>query len=100
MTLTHLRESIAMNTIRILTSSFFVASLALTGIAQAQSVAATPPGASASMPHDCAKPMAKHSHPAEKGNPMTTSKSDPCALAAPATTKKDKTKHDHAKDAK
>ena len=99
MTLTLYRESIAMNTIRILTSSFFVASLALTGIAQAQSAVA-PPSESASMPHDCAKPMAKHSHAAEKGTPVTTSKSGPCAPVASATTKKDKTKHDHAKDAK
>ena len=86
-----------MNSIRILSSSLVFASLMLAGIAQAQSTAAAP-SASASMPHDCAKPMAKHSHPAEKGNPMTTSKSDPCAAAAPATTKKDKTKHDHAKE--
>ena len=73
--------------------------LALTGIAQAQSAVA-PPSESASMPHDCAKPMAKHSHAAEKGTPVTTSKSGPCAPVASATTKKDKTKHDHAKDAK
>ena len=89
-----------MNTIRILSSSFFVASLALTGVAQAQSAAAAPPSESASMPHDCAKPMTKHSHAAEKGTPVTTSKSGPCAPVASATTKKDKTKHDHAKDAK
>ena len=89
-----------MNTIRILCCSLFVASLALTGGAQAQSVAATSPAGSASMPHNCAKPPTPHSHAAEKGAPVTASKSGPCAPAAAARTKKDKTKHDHARDAK
>ena len=88
-----------MNTKRILSFSLLVASLALTGLAHAQSAAVPPPADSASMPHDCAKPMPKHSHAAEKGMPVTTSKSSPCAPAAPAKTKKDKTKHDHARDA-
>jgi len=52
------------------------------------------------MPHDCAQPMAKHSHATEKGNPANASKSAGCAPVASASTKKDKTKHDHAKDAK
>ena len=89
-----------MNTIRILTSSFFVASLALTGVAKAQSAAVAAPSEGASMPHDCAKPLAKHSHAAEKGSPVAASNSGPCAPVASATAKKDKTKHDHARDGK
>ena len=58
-----------MTTIRTLFVSALFASAALAATAQTQ------PAASASMPmggamvsHDCAKPMAKHDHGAEKNN--------------------------------
>ncbi|GAP39044.1 hypothetical protein ISF6_0757 [Piscinibacter sakaiensis] len=31
------------------------------------------------MSHDCAKPMAKHDHGAERGTPRSAPKSGPCA---------------------
>jgi len=90
-----------MKTIHVFPASLLVASLMLGGVAQAQPAAAASASASASMPQDCAQTVAKHSHAAEKGNPVSASKSGGCApVAASSTTKKDKTKHDHAKDAK
>lgn len=90
-----------MNPNRIYSSALFIVSLAVSAGAHAQPTAASAPMATASMP-DCAKPVAKHSHPADKGLPAPASKSasGPCAPAASATTKKDKTKHDHARDGK
>jgi hypothetical protein len=78
----------------------FITLLSLTAGAHAQSTAASAPMATASMPQDCAKPMAKHSHAAEKGNPNVSSKSGPCAPMASTSPKKDKTKHSHPRDAK
>ena len=73
-------EFIAMSTFRTLFVSALFASAALAASAQ------TPPTASASMPmggammsHDCAKPMAKHDHGAERGTPRSAPKSGPCA---------------------
>ena len=69
-----------MSTFRTLFVSALFASAALAASAQ------TPPAASASMPmggammsHDCAKPMAKHDHGAERGTPRSAPKSGPCA---------------------
>ena len=69
-----------MSTFRPLFVSALFASAALAASAQ------TPPAASASMPmggammsHDCAKPMAKHDHGAERGTPRSAPKSGPCA---------------------
>ncbi|MEI2677427.1 MAG: hypothetical protein V9G29_05930 [Burkholderiaceae bacterium] len=74
-----------MTTIRTLFVSALFASAALAASAQTQ------PAASASMPmgggmmaHDCAKPMAKHDHGAERGTPRSTAKSGPCMAAAAA----------------
>jgi hypothetical protein len=100
-----LLEFIAMSTFRTLVVSALFASAALAASAQ------TPPAASASMPmggammsHDCAKPMAKHDHGAERGTPRSASKSGPCAAgmaatasegAASAAPAKKLPKHDH-----
>lgn len=77
---------IDMSTFRTLFVSALFASAALAASAQ------TPPAASASMPmggammsHDCAKPMAKHDHGAEKGTPRPMAKSGPCMAGATAT---------------
>lgn len=74
-----------MSTFRTLFVSALFASAALAASAQ------TPPAASASMPmggammsHDCAKPMAKHDHGAEKGTPRPMAKSGPCPAGAAA----------------
>lgn len=78
-----------MTTIRTLFVCALFASAALAASAQTQ------PAASASMPmggamtsHDCAKPMAKHDHGAEKGTPRPMAKSGPCVAGAPATAPK------------
>lgn len=86
-----------MTTIRILSAALFVTLIALTASAQAQPMSgASTPMASASMPHDCARPMAKHDHSAEKGMPTPKSMSGPCAPAAAASASKAKPRHDHA----
>jgi hypothetical protein len=89
-----------MKTIHVFPAAVFIASLLSAGVAQAQSAAAAPASGSASMPQDCAKTMAKHSHAVEKGTPVSASKSAGCAPVASASTKNDKTKHNHARDAK
>lgn len=95
-----LEGTIHMNTTRILSAAFFATSLALTAGAQAQSAAASAPKQDVSMAHDCAKPMAKHEHGADKGLPMTGAKSGPCAPVASASASKGKPRHNHARDAK
>lgn len=96
-----------MITTRMLSAVILLASLALTAPAQAQSDAgASAPGASA-MPHDCAKPMARHDHSAEKGNPRPAATSDGCqptkakstSTAASAAEQK-RLRHLHPRDGK
>lgn len=84
---------------------------ALFACADLAASAQTPPAASVSMPvgaatmsHDCAKPMAKHDHGAEKGMPRPAAKAEPCmgdtsatAPAASASAPKKQPSHDHAK---
>lgn len=89
-----------MNSKRISSSALLVMSLAVTAGAHAQPTAASAPLVAAWMPQDCAKPMEKHSHAAEKGAPISSSRYGPCAPLASTSPKKDKTKHDHARDAK
>ncbi|MDP1532046.1 MAG: hypothetical protein Q8N44_20540 [Rubrivivax sp.] len=82
--------------LRILFVALFAASIALT--AQSQPVAAaSAPMTSALMPRDCANPIAKHDHGAERGLPTAKSMSGPCAPAAAASAPKAKLPHDHAK---
>ena len=84
-----------MTTTRILSIAFLVTSIALSAAAQDRPAAPAPaPMASASMPQDCVKPMARHDHAAEKGAPRAKSAS-PCAPVAAASAPK--AKHDHAK---
>jgi hypothetical protein len=79
-------EFIVMSTIRTLLASFLFASVALSAAAQTQPAAsASMPMGGAMMSNDCAKPMAKHDHGAEKGTPRPMSKSGPCAAGAAAT---------------
>jgi hypothetical protein len=54
-------------------------------------------GTETAMPQDCAKPMARHDHGAEKGTP--TPMWAKCAMATPAAPTKTPVKmgHDHAK---
>jgi hypothetical protein len=96
---------IVMTTFRVLSAAIFATSMALAGAAQAQPApAASMPMAGASTPQDCAKPMAKHDHGAEKGTPSAKTMAAPCApmSAAPkpadaASTPKKLGNHDHAK---
>ena len=74
-----------MTTIRTLFVSALFATAALSASAQTQ------PAAGSSMPmsgamatQDCAKPMAKHDHGAEKGTPRPMAKSGPCVAGAAA----------------
>jgi len=70
---------IVMTTIRTLFVSALFASAALAASAQTQAAAsASMPMVGAMVSHDCAKPMAKHDHAAEKGMPRPMAKSSPC----------------------
>jgi hypothetical protein len=87
-----------MTTIRILSAALFVASIALTATAQAQTgAAASAPMAGAATSADCPKPMAKHDHGADKGTPHPVSMSAPCAPTTSASAPKRGSRHDHAK---
>ncbi len=93
-----------MTTIRILSAAIFAASIALSGTVQAQSApAASMPMAGGTMSHDCAKPIRKHDHGAEKGTPTPMATSAPCAVAAAASepaaaaSSAKKSGHDHSK---
>ena len=81
---------------RILSVAFFVTSIAFAASAQSQPMAAPSPMAGASMPYDCARPMAKHDHGAQKNTPTPNTMSGPCAPAAAASASKVKSRHDHA----
>lgn len=91
-----------MSTIRTLCAALFATTFALGAMAQ------TPPAPSASMPmsgttmpHDCAKPTARHDHGVEKGVYAPKSRQAPCATAAAATPAQaasasaKRPKHDH-----
>ena len=91
-----------MTSIRKLSVALFVSTLALTATAQDRPAgSAASPTPSTTTAQDCAEPMARHDHGAEKGMPMAKSKSvsGPCAPAAAASAPKEKAKprHDHAK---
>lgn len=93
-----------MTTIRILSVAIFAAASTLTATAQtAPAPAASMPMAGATMPLDCAKPMAKHDHGAERGMPTSKTKSVPCTPTVAATTTsesasapKKQLKHNHS----
>lgn len=89
-----------MITTRILSVAFLVTSIALSAAAQDRPAAPAPAPASmasASMPQDCAKTMARHDHGAERNAPSAKSAAGPCAPAAAASAPKAKLRHDHAK---
>jgi hypothetical protein len=74
-----------MCTIRTVFVTALFASAALAASAQTQPAAsASMPMGGAMMSHDCAKPMAKHDHGAEKGTPHAMSKTGPGAAGAAA----------------
>ena len=90
-----------MTTFRIASTAFFASLIALSAGAQPSSAEKAPaPMAAASMPKDCAKPMAKHDHAAEKGMPKTQSTAGPCPPVAAASASTAKPMHSHAKDSK
>lgn len=75
-----------MTTIRTLSAAIFAAAIALSGTVLAQSApSASMPTAGAAMSYDCAKPIRKHDHGAEKGTPTPMARSAPCAVAAAAS---------------
>ena len=57
--------------------------------------ATSTPTVGASMSSDCAKPMTRHNHAVERGAPPAL-EAEPCA-PMPATKRKGKNAHDHAK---
>jgi hypothetical protein len=80
------------------------ASLALVASAQAQQpMGASSPMAGSMKAGDCAKPVARHDHGAEKGTSRSQQKAGPCmangasAPAAAASSAKRKPAHDHGK---
>ena len=94
-----------MTTTRMLSTAICATLIELTSTVQAQPApAASMPMASNAMPKDCAKPMARHDHGAEKGTPSAKTMSANCAQAAAATmpadaasTPKQKPIHNHSK---
>ena len=87
-----------MSTTHTLATASFIALIALTAPAQAQTAsAASAPAAGAKVSSDCAKPMARHDHAAERGMPAAKSAAMPCAPAAAASATSKKPAHDHAK---
>jgi hypothetical protein len=85
-----LKESIAMTTLRILSIALIASSLAMTAGAQQRPADSASSPMAAAMQDDCAKPMARHDHGAEKGTPTPRAKSKPCAPAATASASKAK----------
>jgi hypothetical protein len=94
-----------MSTLRNLSAALFAVAVALTTSVQAQTApAGAMPMTGDAMSHDCAKPMRKHDHGAEKGTPTPSAASAPCtaAMAAPApaeaaSSAKKAAGHDHSK---
>lgn len=86
-----------MSTYRLISFTFALA-LSVAAVAQERPAAASPPVAAPSTPSDCAKPIARHDHGAEKGTPSPKA-AMPCAAtpAASATKTKAISGHDHAK---
>lgn len=85
-----------MTTNHILSVAIFLTATSLTAVAQeVPGASASSPMASTSMPQDCAKPMPKHDHGAEKGASKPMSISGSCASAA--GTSAAKPRHDHAR---
>ena len=75
-----------MTFIRIFSTALIAVSAATPALAQQRPAQmASAPMAAASMPVDCAKPMARHDHGADKGSPQPKSKSGPCAPAKGAS---------------
>lgn len=69
---------------------------AAAAIAQDLPAAAAAPASAAPAQTDCAKPMARHDHGAERGMP-TPKAAAPCGPAKTRTKAKAVTGHDHAK---
>jgi hypothetical protein len=74
-----------------------VLTLSAAAIAQESPAPAAAPAAAASMPHDCAKSMARHDHGAEKGTPTPMAGGCPVATSASPAKAKAKQGHDHSK---
>mgnify|MGYP000902047875 CR=1 FL=1 len=70
-----------MNTIRTLFASLLVASVTLGAQAQTAPAGSTPT-ADHMKSQDCARPMPKHDHGAEKGTPRPVAKFGPCETGA------------------
>lgn len=64
---------------------------------EAPAPAPAPPAAASTMPHDCAKPMGRHDHGAEKGTPTPMSPGCPMATSASSAKAKAKPNHDHSR---
>ena len=87
-----------MTRLRTLSLSLMLSTLALGATAQAPLPAADPaPATLAAMPADCARPMRKDNHGAEKGMPAPQATAGPCGPAGAASAVKAKPIHDHGK---
>jgi len=90
--------SLTMNVPRHLPLAFALALSAAAAVAQQPpATSESTPTASAAMPQDCSKPMARHDHLADKG--ITRPMSGPCGAKTSASAAKAKANstHDHAK---
>jgi hypothetical protein len=87
---------------RLLPLALSLAFAAISAVAQerpADAASAPMAAVAAPMPSDCAKPMKRHDHGADKGTSMPMSMSGPCAAEPAASAAKTVSKpvHDHAK---
>ena len=88
-----------MTTFRILSATEILSLTVLNAAAQSRpaDIASAPTTAAASMRKDCAKPIARHDHAAEKGMAKTQATMEPCSPVTTASASKSKLTHDRAK---
>jgi hypothetical protein len=88
-----------MTAFRIPSAALIVSWTALSAAAQSRpaDIASAPTTTATSMSRDCAKPIARHDHAAERGMPKTQAAAEPCPPVKAASAPKSKSTHDHAK---
>ena len=88
-----------MTAFRVLSAALTASLTALSAAAQSRpaDIASAPTTATAPMRKECAKPIARHDHAAEKGMPKSQATAEPCPPVTAASAPKSKLTHDHAK---
>ena len=88
---------LTVNPPRLLSLAYVISLFSTVAVAQPPAASDSAPTISASTPHDCRQPMARHDHLGDKGN--TKPMSGPCAGKPSASAAKAQAKpmHEHAK---